>query len=119
MSYQSNQIFITPDEKVVRRDLLPITVRADLPTLPYTTPWLECGFHPLASVHIYGKSLVGLTADVEISNVPAEGVGEVIATNVSANKVVPLNQAAAWVRVVIKTLTSGKVGVTYSGTPQA
>ncbi len=115
----SNIIRITPGQRVNIKEMLPPTAQADLGVLPYLTPWIECAYHPIASIHIYG-ALAGLQADVIVSNVAADGIGEVVASNVAADTVVALTKGSAFARVKIKALNAGqRIGVTYNGTAQS
>lgn len=121
-----NLIDVNPHEKLVVKDLLPFMTRADLlaqTALPYRTPWIRTTYHPVSSIHIYGTGLTALTADVIVSNLELPdgelALAKVVAANVAASDVITITNAAAFLCVLVKTLTAGKLGIKYNGTPQS
>jgi len=121
-----NLIELKPAEKKNVIELLPFMTHADLiaqTAIPYRTPWVRTSYHPVASIHIYGKSLVGLQADVIVSNVEFPdadlALAKVVAANVAASDVITITNAAAFACVLIKVFTSGSLGIRYAGTPQS
>lgn len=121
----SKIVKLAPREKQQTIELLALTTAAALAAagpagaLPYKTDWLEIAAYPTSALHLYGDTMVGLSADVEISNVAHETAGEKVATALSANKVVALTQGACYVRVVVTAMTSGKFAVQWNGALQS
>lgn len=107
---------ILPKATAIEFEMVKLAAAAAFGVLPYRSDFLDITGILLPSIHIYGVGLSGLTVDVEMSNVATVGLAEVIAANVAANKVVPLTQGGRYVQLVLKTLTSGSFGATFSGT---
>lgn len=108
-------IKLSPRNHNVTFELVRLQAAAAFGSLPFRSEALDISDFSIGSLHIYGSSLSGLQVDVEISNIDRPGLGEIIATNVAANKVVLLNQGAKFVFFNLKQLTSGLVGATFSG----
>lgn len=98
----------------VNEIVLPPTDIAGL-SLPYATAWVECAYHPLASLDVYGTNLAGVAVNIEVAN-RERGAGHVKATG--GEGLYPLTYGSALARVVI-TAGTGSIAICYAGTPQA
>lgn len=113
-------------EKVQSFELLALSTSAALVALqggalPFTTDILDIGGYPLSSLGIYGDaSMAGLTLDVYVSNIPVIGSGEKVnAADITAAKVVAITQSPRYVWAIVKTLSAGRVGATWTGALQS
>lgn len=107
-------IKIVPRADGVVREVLELTDLATL-SLPYATDWVQCVYHPGASLDVHGVNLANLAVNIEVAN-NERASGHVKATGGAG--LYSIDYYSAFVRVVI-TAGTGKCGVVYAGTPQA